>query len=354
MVGIILGIGMFSLGIAMLVVLTTTSALIKNKNLNSGNQSFFTAESAVREGVYQTINSHLAYAGGTQVMLNNSTSDSDIQVFDLGWQEVQVLGTSHSRLTEREISYILNIFPAGAVFDHAVYAQNILKLSGSADIINGSIFANSDIIINSELGFEEDMDMYIGSTMSDDTHIGDITLHENVTKLDPPEVNLTHYYEIAEEKGTLFSDITLFNNYLSGGGDTPDTITDEIIYIYGVSEIDITDVDFSGTLIVVGNLSISHSTFSQSDLLDDPLVIYVTGSLSLGAKVVIEGIIYTEDFDFENSASPIVKGSIIVAGADSNLALTSNITIIYEEYDLAQMNFVETTGGTPTITNWSE
>ena len=347
MVGIILGIGMFSLGIAMLVVSTTTSALVKNKNSNSGNQSFFTAESAVREGVYQTLKSSLAYTGGTQAMLNNSISDSDIQIVDLGWPKVQVLGSSHSRLTEREISYVLNIFPAGAVFDHAIYAQNTLKLSGNANITGGSIFANGDIYLQNTLALVEDI--YSGSSIDDNSGQNTVAMYENVTKLNPPEVNLLYYFNNADK---IIGNVSDFNDYFDSEEST--TIEDKIVYIYNISEIEITDVDFSGTLIVVGDLSISHSIFSQSDLLDDPLVIYVTGALSLGANAEITGIIYTDGLLVGNNGNPKVTGSIVVTGDTSNVELTSTIDINYVQNSWENITLDANTSGTPTVTDWSE
>ena len=349
MVGIVLGIGMFALGIAILVVSATTSSLVKNNNSKSGNLSFITAESALREGVHQLLHDIPNYTGGVFPLINNSNGNL-ITVNDLGSYKYEVLGEAHSNTTTREILYIINTFPASAIFDHAIYAQNTLNLAGNANI-TGSVFANNTIDLQ-DSGLTLDGNVYSATSINGHTETITGNQDENVVPVEPPSVDVQHYIDNATMTFTSSADA---ESYLSGNN-----ISNEIIYISDTSNT--TNINggatFSGTLIAEGDLVIKKTTISQGDPLgtgeNDPLVIYVKGDLSLDTLAVINGVIFIEGALLESAGTPIVNGSIIAASGTSDVDLTGTIDINYVENNWENISLDMSTGGSPTVSGWSE
>ena len=346
MVGIMLGIGMFALGVAVLVVSATTSSLVKNSNSRAGNISFITAESVLREGTYQFIHDISGYTSGTFETINNTDGNS-ISVQPTGTYEYRVLGMARNIKTQREIAYTVNTFPSAFVFDHAVYSQNTIDLSGSTHI-QGSIFANDDINVNNS-GEMVDGDVYSATDIytSNDTNISGI-LYNNVSTILPPTIDINVYYGTAD----LIFDETE-TPHISGTTEA----SPEIRYAEGLSNTtQFNNGTHYGTLIFEGDLNLTGGTFRSDS--SDPLAIYVTGDLTLSGNPNIYGIIFVQGVTTIGNGNPEIFGSLISANGLNGVDLSGNLTIEYDptlETSWENISGLQAnSGSTPQITSWVE
>lgn len=351
-VGFVFGVGLFALGLSMLIISSTTSALIKNRNTLSGIQTFFAADSALHEGAYQMIKGSASYAGGTFETLNQTNSNM-IVVTDIGWPNLRLDGTASSLLTGRTSSYRISLFPSSAVFDHAIYSQDDINISGNT-YINGNIFADGDIDV-SNAAATIDGDAYsVGTTtlQKEDNVTGDSVT--DASAVAPPTIDLAIYHNNASTTGTIFTDASTAKAYIESG-----SALNKVIYIENASgdALKITTGVFTGTLIVEGDLEITGGTISTSTdpTNTDPLVIYVGGDIKITGNPIISGIIFVNGNTTIGNGTGVINGSLISAGPINSVDVTGNININYVPLGWLNISGLDTASGDPPrVISWME
>ncbi|MDX1608262.1 MAG: hypothetical protein R3251_03575, partial [Candidatus Spechtbacterales bacterium] len=93
----ILSVGLFAIGLALTLALNTTSQVVKNRNLSTGDQLFYTADAQAREAAYQFLNSADpgdfeegdTFTVGNMSSLNDATSQT-ITITDYTWPYYEI------------------------------------------------------------------------------------------------------------------------------------------------------------------------------------------------------------------------------------------------------------------------
>lgn len=359
----ILIIGLFAMSAATLNLLGALKENTKNHNSIKSAQAFFTAESAAREGVYEFRNSASFNAGdpyynGGNYSLLNYTSNAVMAVENFaGWPTggdrfADLVGTADNSTSTRKIVYSVNLYPEGDSFDHAIYADDELDISGSANI-TGNVFANNDI----DLGGNAVVDGNVVSTNDVDiTGSAEITNGEAVpagTEIPAPSIDLAPYKTIALAAGTFYDDKDIAEDQVKNNL-LPYNST---VYVDDIANrqtsIASSGTNFTGTLVVDGDLKISGGTYRA---VNDAAII-VNGDLELAGGAQIYGIVYVTGITtMTGTASGTkIQGSLISLG---EVDLNGNSSV---EYDAAYVSVWSNIIGLdhisaekPRITFWEE
>ena len=322
---VILGIGFFILAIGLTLTGQIVVEIMRNRNTIAGDQSFFTAEAAAREGVYQ-YRSNASYLGGTPQLINNTVS-GEIIVTDIGWPYIEAGGKA-SNITNRNVIITLNLFPEGEAFDHAIYSQHNLWLSGNT-AINGSIFANNSIDINNA-AVDVNGNAFSPNEFDDNFGVIDGDIVIGVDPIPQPEIDLTDYINEANANGTYFMDKNDAQNYLNGQSQTA------VVFIEDLGETHIQGgggTTLNGSLVTKGNLRLSGGTYNATG---DLAAIIVEGNLRIGGGTTINGIVIVKgNATLVGGGGPNtinITGALIVLGETNLTSLNGNINI---NYDLA-------------------
>lgn len=346
---VIFGVGFFALGSALTISSGILSATHKNHNTVSSHESFYTAESAMREGTYQFLHDD-SYISTSYNALND-TSESDITIEDFG-THIRVVGSADNA-THREVIQNVITFPEGFAFDYAIYAENDLDIAGNADI-TGPIFGNGEICVSGSADIDGNANA--GGEVSTDPpcSISGISgeTDSDAAGIPPPEVDNAVYLAAAD---MIFADADDAEEYLEDNAPTSG-----IIYITDTAEVKITSgVDHTGIIVTDGNLLISGSTltsFIESNPDADPLVLIVNGNLRVTGNAVIIGIVYVRGAITFGAGSPTVSGSII-STETIETEVTGSANIVYDP-DIASawqsIEGLETTSSEPLRIVWSE
>jgi len=338
---VIFVIGFFGLGLVLTVATAALLGITKNYNTNSGNQTFYTAETAVREGIYQYLADNSYSTGNFSQTINNiSTSSIPISVTS-SWPYVIITGEAENNITHREVGYILNVFPEGLAFDYAVYSENTLDLGGSVDV-EGNIFANGTTSISGSATI--DGDAFSAATVTT-TGSGDVTGNESsfVDPIPPPQIDLEEYRSIATFEATSSPDA---QGYLNGN-----TITGEIIFVDATTtETDIQTTNLTGSLAVKGDLRLRGGTVITAT--DNYAAVVVNGDLRITGNTTINGVVYVSGNTTFSGGNNFINGSLIsVDGVDTELL--GSVDIQFSTSTLL-FGISTTTTSTPKITSWQE
>ena len=267
--GIISLVAILTIGILALSAVTISSIgslkeLTKNRNNVMGEQSFYTAEAAAREGIYQYKKNSASYSGGNAILLNDS-STAQITVNSLPWPYGEVIGVAVNDMpngtTSRKVIFTTTVFPEGQAFDYAIFSDDSIDIKSNSAIITGDVLSNSAI---------------------DDDHdrISGLKFENTNPPLVPPQIDIEAYRNAPG--------VTFFE------------------------EKKVTNPSVSGTLAVIGDLEITTSkNYTATPDYDYPAII-VKGKLTLNGGNV-RGIIYV-DGNVDISGNPQVEGTILATG----------------------------------------
>ena len=342
----VLGVGLFSLGTALMIAFVALAEFKENQDAILGDQSFYTADSGVMEGTYQYIHATSSYSGSPFLLLNNS-SDSEITVTSLIWPYVEVRGSAENLRTSRTVVNTISVFPEGFAFDYAVYSQNNLNFGGNI-IVNGNVFANNGINF-SGASAEINGDAFSPTEITDTDNINGESI-SFVNPIPAPQINLDPYFEAASLGGTFFDTSAEAETYLNGETKEAIMFVDDL----GKTKIQGTNTNLTGSLVTRGSLDITGGTYTAED---NYLAIIVEGDLKIAGGAVINGIVYVSGSTSFGGGNNIINGSLISAGGASvdinGSAIINYDPILAESWqNLIGLNLTSTT--TPIIINWRE
>jgi len=350
----ILTIGLFALSAVTISVMGAFKELKKNRNNVMGEQSFYTAEAASREGVYQYRNNTSSYSGGTLSLdssINNILSDSiSITVDDtsLPWPYLEIIGVAENKTNRREVVYTLTEFPEGLAFDYAVYSENNMNFGGSATV-NGNVFASNTISFTGS-NAEINGDAFSPSDITNTDNING-TAYSGVIPIPSPQIDLQPYYDIASTSGTLFTTTTDAQTYLNGNPITAVVFVDDTS-----AETDIQTVNLTGSLAVNGNLRLRGGTVITAT--NNYAAVVVDGNLRITGDTTINGVVYVSGNTTFGGGNNTINGSLISVGGTSIADITGHTTIYFSTTTVANWQNLTglstTTTSTLRITQWRE
>lgn len=346
---VVFGVGLFALGAALTLTLGALSELSKDRNAISGDQSFYNADAAAREGAYQFINdASTTYAGGAPVLLNGSATAA-IAVASLAWPYVEVHGEAENARNFRTSIYILTLFPEGFAFDYAVYAQNNLTFGGNIEV-NGSVFANNGIDFNGASA-QINGNAYSPAEIEDTGNInGDAFGGVNI--IPPPGIDFEVYRNIAASStpSTLFSSAADAETYLNG------QVREAVVYVEDTvkTKVQGAGTQLTGSLVTEHDLDITGGTYNATGTY---VAVAVNGDLKIAGGATINGIVYVTGETSFGGGTNTINGSLISAGG-ATADVAGNAVINFDP-DIAaswqNLSGLDTTStSTPVIVEWRE
>jgi hypothetical protein len=348
-------IGFFGLGLVLTVATAALLGINKNYNTNSGNQTFYTAEAAAREGVYQYLASS-SYLGGNfnQPINNISTSSIPISVSS-SWPYVTITAEAEDNTTHREVGYILNVFPEGLAFDYAIYAENDLNFQSAGAEVNGNVFANSSTSDSVTCNPNADINGDVSSpgTIDEDCNSAASSTVENVEPIPFPPIDLDAYASLATCFATTAADALACVPNAPLSGVIFASTTDFINNLGG------NNTDLLGSIITKDGMKINNGTYTTAYATS--VVIATEGDLTLRGNTTITGIVYvkgsTELGGGGGSNNVTINGALISLGGVTNISgnveINYNEDIVGEWADLLGLA-TSTPALPPRITQWQE
>ena len=364
---VILGIGFFVLAIALTLTGQIVVEIMRNRNTIAGDQSFFTAEAAAREGFYQYL-ATTSYTGGNPELLNDVSEGSiSVTTSTLGVAHREVIGTAKNNLTNRKVIYTV-VFLEGLAFEYALFSESDLYLGGNAKV-GGNTFSNGTTSVNSN-----------AVTMNGDvTSAGNITAGNTgqfwnrisgatTTNADPisaPQITIDfdEYKNAADSNGTLFTAKADFESYLDGNASASG-----VIFASTTESINLShpDTDLSGSVVTLDDLQIVDGKFSSPD---DRATIVVAGDFTMtGGEIEgnvyvegdfrmnvgkIEGIVYVKGGTTFGAGNWTIEGAIISLGGVTLIGCGGN-GVIYNPDILANWFDFITITNPPEIKSWQQ
>jgi len=337
--------GLFLLGLALIITTGTVVGLKKNVNTKSGNQSFYTAEAAAREGVYQYAKNDKE--SGNFSLLTNEIPPSSISFSVLpsprGWAYKEVWGDAENNITHRKVNNTLLLFPGGQAFDYAVYSENNLTIKGSANII-GNIFSNNLIsCIGNNVSIEGGA--YSDGPIDDNCDDNVESINESANFIPAPDIDPFYYGDpsyggIADCTSTA-ADVK--NDCLSGP-------TTGVVFVDDPGEqATLNNINLTGNLTIIGDLNIGGGSVINAS--NDYAAIVVDGNLKVTGNNTINGLVYVSGNTTFGSGNTTINGSLISkGGTETNIA--GNVTIDYQSLSGPPGGIDPS--GTPEIINWNE
>ncbi|MBI4114398.1 MAG: hypothetical protein HY445_00980 [Candidatus Niyogibacteria bacterium] len=345
----ILAVGLFALGTVLTISAGTLSETVKNKNMTSGSQSFYTAESAMREGAYQVIEEVKEFGGdptyaGEDYFALNSTSNSDVTVL-YDWPYAIMRGEATGGNVNRAVIHTITVFPEGLAFDYAMYAQHKLNFGGNSTV-NGNIFANDGIDFTGNSA-EINGDAFSSEEFTDTDNING----EAISGVDPipsPELDTDDYYDAATH---IFADDNDAETFLNNKTNTARVFIEDL----GEIKIQGNNTILNGFLATLGDLDITGGVINADE---NFAAIVVLGNLKISGGTIINGVVYVKGNTTFGAGTNVINGSLISAGDVSVTAVTGNATINYDPNiasafpNLAGLNTTSTED--PKILGWTE
>lgn len=341
----ILVIGLFGLGLVLILASVSLVSLNKNFDRKFGERTFYTAETAVREAVrkYQTSNGTIT-SGSLSTVLNEIESGNTnytIEPSHLGWQYKKVTATvmnevvsAKSFFRKIEATFILN--PSFASFDYAIFSDGQLEIKGGAgNSITGNVFSNSNVNCSGNPTIN-------GEIFSASSIAGcDATSTSGAEIIPPPTVDISFYQSIAD----CSSDANHVKDDCFGSSPTSG-----VIFVNDpTKETKLQNVELSGNLTVRGDLEISGGTIISAS--NDYFAIIVDGDLKVTGNNTINGIIYVTGKTTFGAGNTVVNGTIIsVGGTETDIA--GSVTINYQQSFAPPPGIPDSLE--PKIINWSE
>ena len=354
---VIFVVGFFGLGLALTITMVALVGLNKNYNTNSGNQTFYTAEAAAREGVYQYLSTSTYSGGNAFPELINNASDT-VFVDASGPIFTFISGNAENNLTYRTVKYKLERIPGSMTFSYAIFATGDLTLGGGVDIncedgsiiicddfsLGASVFSNATMTLSGS-SLDIDGGAYSGNTITTNGNpdVEDGTF-QNVEEISFPEIDLQPYINTAIASSTFFNTAADAETYLNNS-------TSGIVFIAqetGQTSIQ-NDVLEEGSIVSLNNLSLNNGHYTATGTY---AAIIAEKDLYLGGGVIIDGIVYVKGVTrfFGNGT---INGALIsIGGIDAsgggNIKINYNPDISEEFKDISGLD------KTPIIVGWQE
>lgn len=343
----VLMVGTLALTLAFTAALGVLSQISKNRNIVSGDQLFYAADAAAREGAHQYINDYIAsaasptYSGGTNVLINEADNIS-ISVTPLAWPYVEVTGDALNSAVERSVVYTVNIFPEGQAFDHAIYANDSLNISGSVEV-DGDVFSNGDLNFNGNPPINGDVYSAGNADTSNNNLNGEA--YSGVSPIAAPQVDTDLYKNEAQANGTYFTNPSDAENHLANPSNG------DVVYVESSGQTDLQNANLTGAIVTTGDLKITGGTYTASQ---DHFAIIVLGDLHLTGNAVINGVVYVAGETTFSGGGATINGALISTQGLSTTNLTGNATINYSPQFIFVTEDNTTSSEDPSIVRWRE
>jgi hypothetical protein len=348
---VVLSVGFFALSMALVNSLGALTELTKNRNTGFGENAFYNAEAAAREGAYQYIKNYIngnnePYNPENYDKIINNNSSAKIDIIE-NWPLAEIVGMAHNQYTLRKVAYIVNVFPEGLAFDHAVFSKNNLNFSGDS-FVEGNIFAENKISFNG-VNAEIDGDAFSTGEIEPTSNIkGSINSFSG--SIPYPQIDLDSYIEAASNSGTFFDSSKDAEKYLKGE-------QSGVIFIdQTTKKTSLQDqTSLTGSLVVKNNLDLTGGKYVASD---NYLAIIVFGDLKVAGGAEIHGVVYVFGSTSFGAGGAKIYGSLISIGEINDTELTGTAKIFYDQeltnnwQEIQGLNTVSSVD--PIITNWKE
>lgn len=350
---IVLMIGIFALTLSLVVASGVAGGFSKNHNTAASNDAFYTAEAAMREGMYQYERSSSTYAGGSFPLLNTVDSSTVTIVSDT-WPYVDIVGAANGRGSYRTVTEHFTTFPEGLAFSHAIYAKYDLAIGGSATV-NGNIFANGNITLSGSTEINGDAISSSTITQTGGGHGSDVTgaVVQGADPIPAPAIDIAPYIAAAQASSTYFSTSSDAEAYLKNIPRRAIVVVDDPTSRNGTNLQNQTDL--TGSLVVNGDLTLTGGTYTATGTY---AAVVVIGNLSVSGGTTIKGIVYVTGTTTFGAGNNTVVGSIISVGGVSAVSFSGKTTVTFDPTIAA--NWQNLTGlattsiAVPEPVEWSE
>jgi predicted acyltransferase (DUF342 family) len=362
------GLGILSLALMSTVLTSVLTNLSTHKNSLSGLYTLVTADSGAREGVQQLILGTEPVSG---TILNPiGVTNTSVSVLDALWVGTEVIATAENNLTQRKVSYTVITQPGAGAFAHAIYAQHDVEVGGNA-CVTGDIYAGNNLdVTNAAVVVAGEVYSSGETTIHENATVGQSTA--NVVVLSPPTVDLSQYYtdsrtgiiatstdsvsyaDSVSHDAIYFPNASWAEDYLH-----KETRTNKLVYVEdsGTTIQLGNQTNFTGTLIVLGDLKITAGTYATSTnpVENNPLVIYVGGNLELTGGN-IHGVVYVLGETTVSHGNPTITGSLIGASPSSTIGVNGNLIVVYNASLAESWENIEgiDVSGSPIFMGWTE
>lgn len=348
---VIMTIGLFALATVSVSLVAALNEFAKERDITQSNNTLYASEAAAREGIYQYRESFLDDGDVLALANINDMQNESVEINDLAWPYTEVIArVNNDPGYNRTILYVMNNFPEGEAFNHAVYSENAVTLGGNASV-TGSVLANNDIELSGNA--EINGDAYSLNPIEDTSNItGEAFVTDDFMPV--PLIDLSKYSDEAALAGTFFDNEDDANDYID------DNIKNKTIstnmYVKNVAEVEITgnDTALTGSIATEGDLKITGGTFTASP---NHIALIVMGDLRITGSPVINGIVYVAGTTTFSGGTPVINGSLI---SSSNITtdITGNVEIIYDSDYIGELEdilgLVTTSTAKPIISSWKE
>lgn len=332
---VVFTVGFFALAGALAILSAGFLGLVNNTNLVLGNQSFYTAESASTEGVYQRINAS-SYVGGTPSLINN-TSAGSITVQDLPSFELAIKGVVLNTRSERRVTKVISLCPACQAFTYGLYSGRGLSYGGTAKV-NGDTYSNADLDIGGSSQVNGNA-FAVGTVNVSGSAVVTGTEVSNATSVPTPQADYAKFQSDATAAGTYFVDDPPGKKSQTAEQKAQAYISSNltknaIVYIdTAASSVTITvSSPFIGTIITPVDLVVKGA-FNAS-VLSGPKyypALVTKGSLKLNGNTTVNGVIYIQGDINTTGANNAITGSVIFSSIGSTLTVNGTVTITYDK-----------------------
>ena len=358
---VIFVVGFFGLGLALTITMVALVGLNKNYNTNSGNQTFYTAEAAAREGVYQYLSTSTYSGGNAFPELINNASDT-VSVDASGPIFTFISGNAENNLTYRTVKYKLERIPGSMTFSYAIFATGELTMHGGAGLntycVDG-VISCGDFPLGASVFSNEDMTLkgaphigggaYAAGTIDPPGNPSNIEdgvqdSDDGIKKISMPEIDLQPYRDEAIAGSTLFPTSAGANAYLVSA------TTGTVFVEQDTGTTIIHHKELDGTLVTQNSLDVSHGTYGTTDFSRAALI--VEGDLDIGANTTLNGIIYVKGTT-RFTGDGIINGALISVGG-TDVEIGGSIEIYYNPDISQEFQNIPGLDKTPEIIGWQE
>ncbi len=339
----ILGVGFLALTAVIAISIGAFSGLVRNSNAVFGKQSFYTAEAAVNEGMYQRLGS-ATYVNSSAPLLNGTLAGT-ISLVDLPSYRVEIKGIVTNNRTERRVIKTFTLCPACEAFTYGVYsAGGGITLTGGSTV-NGDVYSANSINLNgtSQInGNAEAVNAVSGSNVSGSSISG-------ASVVPAPSIDYVTYLTKAQDDGTYFTKSKDADDFFKS------PTSNAIVYLNFTSSASVKTSSFTGIIVSETDLSL-QGTFNAAT--NYPAIIS-KGSLKMQGNTTINGIAIVAGEMNNTGNNNVINGSLIFLNPTSNVKITGGMIVNYDPTYFQNIEnmvgfSVSMSGSTVKFLNWKE
>jgi len=335
---VILGIGLFVLAIALTLTGQIVVEIMRGRNTIAGDQSFFTAEAAAREGVYQRINYGFEGNDNFPLLLNNISTSSisfEIATSTLGWAYREAKGDAQNA-NYRKVKSTILLYRSAPAFEYAIYSEDDLVIKGSINII-GDVFSNGTTTCKGN-AHNIDGDLFSAGLTGNNCNAS--STGSGLEIIPPPTIDPYYYGSIATCTSTAANVAT---DCLAGA-------PSGVIFVDDPSSTTtLNTINLTGNLTIIGDLNLGGNSVITA-FSDEPAAVVVDGNLKIAGNVRIYGLVYVTGSTNFAGGNVEIYGSLISARGVSDIK--GNPRIEYVALTGRPGGFTEVED--PRIVRWKE